>query len=420
MTAFSTFFTPYFQLSNVAAWGISQNLEGLGLFKYINDQLIEINGTTQFILNLDPANGVAIVTLALTIILAITFLLNIRACFYLGVKAGIVGTLIWVMPGMLALCGVLVDIRAFGPDVFRFNAGFPGGVECAAANLLIFLVLGWSVVMLVGVHWKRDRFKNVYDHIWYPLGLVAALYFVVDASTAFYRIDIEDVRQRKVQALDLYSESTKNLVLACSENDAVRKSGKKLCIFANHLKSEIYTDLNFTKNKKMSAPSWVDKLENDSDLTREIQYLNDWACNSINLAARCIKFSDNVLVNAADSGKDFLFPPTRYAAALGKYYSSGVRTDEKVDEIERGRNIRFFTFMAVAFLAGGKVANASRALLTKDIVQSKAWSAIVVKFIFNFIKRVFAKLFRISLHMAYVARGWIVRVNFSWLKFRKK
>jgi len=127
------FFLPYLTLCHVASWGLAQNLEGIGLFTYLNSQPMQVGDAIFYPMNLNPRLGVANLAVCLTGVLVVVFLLNIRACFYLSKWVGCTSLILWTLPGMLNMLGYMPEFRVLGPDVFRFGIGFPGtaGISCS-------------------------------------------------------------------------------------------------------------------------------------------------------------------------------------------------------------------------------------------------------------------------------------------------
>jgi hypothetical protein len=391
------FLAPYIQLCGLAAWGVAQNMEGVGLFTYINSPSITVNSATHFLTVWSVDQGVAVLLGIFALLLPLLFLLNIRACFYLSTRIGIVGLALWSAPGILALLGVTPGTHQFVPDVFRFGKGFSGSVESAAACLLILLVLGWSLVMLAGAYWPRDRFKNIYDHIWYPLGLVAALYFVIDSSLPFYRGDLDNSNERAVSVLNLYSDSTKNLELACVESAFVQSNAKNLCARVKNIGWEIKSTLEMGKvvRAKIQLTDWVKLLTEERQIGLEIDVINAWACGEKSLWNQCKKIPFDTLLSSKELDQYYFFPPNIYAQALLKYYASMEKSNRKIEDIERGHNIRYFAFLLVAFLAGGKVANATRALRSEDSIRPKSWLLAITRILIKFAKIVLANANRL-------------------------
>ncbi|WP_155122825.1 hypothetical protein [Burkholderia ubonensis] len=402
------FLAPYAYLCLLSAWGIAQNLEGLGIFKYFNEPVRQIAGKPFMLLSFDPAVGVSIISVITTLVLLTVFYLNVRACFAVGRKLGIVSISIWVLPGLLSIFGCTVDAKWFAPDVFRFAVGFPGGVGSAAANLGIALVFGWSVAILYGGKWDKNKLKNVYDHFWYPLGLAAVLYFVVDSGLPFYKADANEEIDRQVAILNLYKDSAKNIGRACAENKYIAGNAIRLCSFQKGLSDQIFVQLNEKRELrgKMDVPDWLKTLSagKDEQLLRDIDFVNQWACADGNIREFCLKIPLEDVLSSKNPDESYVFLPPDYAAIIIKSQSLLKGIDGRIGDIERGHNIRYFAFLAVGLLAGGKVANATRALLRGDVVKQKSLIIGFLKIVYSMAAATFICL----------RRG----LNFLFAKFR--
>ncbi|WP_410706577.1 hypothetical protein [Citrobacter braakii] len=416
---FIQFFLPYLTLCNLASWGLAQNLEGLGIFQYLNSQPIQIGDNVVYPLNLNPVIGVTSLSITLTGILIVVFVLNVRACFYLNKWVGGIGLLLWFLPGLLNLFGFLPDIRSMGPDIFRFGDGFPGSMKSAAANLLICLVSGWSIILLISSFWKKNTFKNFYDHIWYILGLIAALYFVVDAGLPSYKADLSEADDRMVRTLKLFRAGEERLEILCPLPEVAALS-PSLCALTPELRWNIprYLDLNSTFRVKSESPNWTAKLTSEPTLAIEIEKLNIWTCTHPSHKSLCQTVPTDTAMSIKDIDKPIAFPPPSYALSIQALHASMQKADQRISEIERGHNTRYFVFLILAFMAGGKLANASRSMVKDDSVLPPSWILQSIKClgyitIYSF-KEIVMLLTLISRLLAQKA----VVINVHWKKFR--
>ncbi|EPV0864026.1 hypothetical protein ACV1OS_002283 [Vibrio cholerae] len=380
------FFLPYLSLCYLASWGLAQNLEGLGLFKFINSQPVQVGENVFYPLNLSPTIGVAGLSLILTVILLFVFLINVRACFYLNKWFGVVGLILWTLPGILSLLDYLPDIINLGPEIFRFEEGFPGSMESAAANLFISLLGGWSVILLIGSFWKKNTFKNAFDHIWYTLGLIAALYFVVDSGLPSYRSDLQEADNRMVRALQLLYTGGENLEQLCSLPEG-KELSPSLCAKAPNIKRNILNHLDLDSNlrAKIEPPHLISQLANDPELATQITAINNWACSQFQKKPQCQTIPMDSMLALEDMSNLIVFPTSKYASAVQHAYESMQKSEQRIHEIEQGHNTRYFVFLLLAFLAGGKLANASRSMVKDDRVNPPSWALISAKSLFQMI-----------------------------------
>lgn len=378
---FLQFFLPYLTLCHLASWGIAQNLEGLELFHYLNTAPIQFGDSVLYPMNLNPAIGVANLSVALTGILVLVFLLNIRASFYLNKWIGGTSLILWLLPGLISVLGYMPDIRGMGPDVFRFGTGFPGSTAPTVANLLICLIGGWSSILLLGSHWKKSTFKNAYDHIWYTLGLIAVLYFVADTGLPSYKEDLANNSKRMTHTLQLFRSAGEHLEVLCPLPEAARLS-PALCALAPELKGRVFSYLDMEDNlrARIAPPGWAATLAHDPVLARQIEALNNWACVQGRQPAQCQTVPTDTALSIKDIDTPLAFPPPRYAELIHRLHASMEASDKRIHDIRQGHNLRYFIFLVIAILAGGKLANASRAMVGDDSVRPPSWILMSIKY----------------------------------------
>lgn len=381
MGPIASFFAPYIQICLLAAWGIAQNLEGLGLFGVLNSAPMQVGQYSFTPLNLNPLPGVLALSVCTAVMLIYSLVTNVRAGFYLGPRAGVLVVALWLAPGAAALFGISLVPSELGPDVFRFNAGFTGSVGSAAANLFLFLTAGWSSVMLVGVRWKKDQSKNAYDHLWYSLGLVAALYFVTDSGLPFYRADLDNAIGRYEKLLDVYIAAATSLSAACETSPSIQDTSPALCEMLPTIVQGIKLDRELQRPVRPSVDlgDWAKYLRGPP-VAAEIARLSALPCET---ALPCHKYPADIALDGDAHLRGRGFPSNAYLDSFPRYRASLVKAHEKIGSTERSHNLRYFAFLAVAFLAGGKLANASRSLRQADKVRPASWSIIVLRSIYG-------------------------------------
>ncbi|AUA57654.1 hypothetical protein CVS48_17510 [Achromobacter spanius] len=250
------------------------------------------------------------------------------------------------------------------------------------ANLLMCLIGGWSFILLIGSRFGRNEFKNFYDHIWYTLGLMAALYFVVDSGLSSYQKDLIEKDDRLVQTLELFRAGEKNLEMLC-ELPEVRDISPALCALASKMDWNLrnYLDFKTVLRARIEPPDWISTLTHDPEVALEITALNTAACGRQERLTQCQKISPELAVSMQDLDSTFVFPPPDYAKAISKIHASMSQTDDRIQQIHRGHNMRYFIFLFVAILAGGKLANASRAMVKYDSISPPSWTLLTVKYL---------------------------------------
>lgn len=380
------FLMPYVNLCLQAAWGVAQNLEGLGFFGYLNTAPMIKNGMVFYPANFNPAQGVGIIAAIISCVFFIVFLLNIRACFYLNKWFGYISLGLWFLPGILSVVGWMPEYQNMGPDVFRFGKGFPGSTVSGAANLFICLLSGWSIIMLFSTFWKKNSFKNAYDHVWYTVGLSAALYFVVDTGLPSYKDDLSNADNHIVQTLNFFYSAEERVEVLCLQQEVMQLS-PLLCKSVPELKWTTlnYLELNEALRAKIEPPDWTVNLPKNQVLADQVSLLNNWACVQGHALSQCQKIPIDIAISLKDLDVLVVFPPPSYAERIQLLYESMKKADLYVEGIEKGHNQRYFLFLLLAFLAGGKLANASRAMIKHDITfREKSWLVIILKHVYFF------------------------------------
>jgi len=376
------FLHPYLLFCNLSAWGLAQNLEGLGLFHYINDFPMRVGNEVIYPLNFSPIHGVNGLSGVLTLMLIPISLLNIRAGFYLNKWAGWFSLCLWVIPGGMSMLGYVPDLRNFGPDKFQFGANFTGSTTSAAANLIICLIAGWSVIMLFGALWKKNTFKNAYDHIWYVLGLIAALYFVVDSGLPSYKEDLSESGDRTTSIMQFYRSGEQNLAALCKDPIVVNQA-PDLCSLAPAMKWAFQDNfiLKDILRARIDLPDWVSSVASDPSLKKQIDAFNAMTCSPGQSRGNCQTVPIEMSLDEDDYKNPVAFLPPPYAQALQRLHKSMQKADDHIQEIERGHNVRYFVFLLLAFVAGGKLANASRSMVKHDTVRPPSWLFVIIRFV---------------------------------------
>lgn len=375
------FLHPYLLFCNLAAWGLAQNLEGLGLFHYINDLPMRVGNEVFYPWNMKPTHGVNGLSGVLTLILVPISLLNIRAGFYLNKWTGWISLCLWVIPGGMSLLGYVPDLHNFGPDKFQFSANFTGSTPSAAANLIICLIAGWSIIMLLGALWKKNTFKNAYDHIWYVLGLIAALYFVVDSGLPSYKEDLSEAGERITSIMQLYRNGEQNLTTLCKDPIVVNQT-PDLCSLIPAMEWGFQNNfvLKDILRARIDLPNWVSSVASNPSLKKQIDAFNTIACQPSQSRGKCQTVPIEISLGMNDYKNPVAFLPPTYAQALQRLHKSMQKSDDHIQEIERGHNARYFVFLLLAFVAGGKLANASRSMVKHDKVRPPSWLFMITRF----------------------------------------
>ncbi|EPB4306251.1 TPA: hypothetical protein ACJHGT_003293 [Yersinia enterocolitica] len=143
---------------------------------------------------------------------------------------------------------------------------------------------------------------------------------------------------------------------------------------------------------KIDLPDWVDRLASYPPMAVQIDALNKWACSPESIRGNCQTLPIEMVLGHEDFEVPMVFLPPPYAKELAGLHKLMQTADEHIQEIERGHNGRYFVFLMLAFVAGGKLANASRSMARHDTVRSRSWLCICFGFVLKNILLTIRKL----------------------------
>lgn len=175
------FFHPYAKFLHGAAYNLHQILEGLGVVTSTftgRNEAGQITGTYW-----SPDEAVIMFTLGDLMMRAVLLIPLLAAAAYTVNKKR--GMLIFfaglLLPGVLNCLGLFPNIN-YLPIRYSINGVGKLGSEVGLIPLLLLCALaGWALMVLIYDNLNlTDRFRQLYDHFWFPLALVAAVFFVAD------------------------------------------------------------------------------------------------------------------------------------------------------------------------------------------------------------------------------------------------
>jgi hypothetical protein len=174
------FFHPYIKFLHGAAYNLHQILEGLGVvsstFTGRNDAG-QITGTYW-----SPDEAMVLMLGYLMMLSLLLIPLLAAAAFTVSKKRGVlIFFALLFLPGVLNCLG-LFPIINYLPIRYTINGVGKLGSEVGLIPLLMLCALtGWGVMVLIYDNLNlTERARQLYDHFWFPLALVAAVFFVAD------------------------------------------------------------------------------------------------------------------------------------------------------------------------------------------------------------------------------------------------
>jgi hypothetical protein len=431
---FDMFIFPYLSAAFGAAYALLQNLDGLDWLK------------TSFPFAAHPSSAFAIIqshptptevakVLALGFFAYIWILAFVFSfCGYLAAqtKGFAFTTLLVLMPGVFGAMGLLGKPN-FSPDVYSVGkTGYLGSPEGTIPIVLLGLVTGWCVVVfLADTLGLGEKFRHWYDHFWYSLAILGAVFFVHDSQTNELRIELDSAVAEVRNASQYLVKDLVGYLEHCKKEKLVNAS----CVWAESIQWKL-NDYSYTgaENFVKSGPEFVasmftysysdthiQKLRRDSSsitqIRAEIERYNStkcpvthiangvWRRASISSICRaiplqyCMAFFDDSLPSAREMrpldvvaiSSDCVIP------ILVKLRAQQEKLVVKLREQAIYKNFRWMFLVSMSIVAGGKVANASGKLLDLGSKQTSGRAVRAANSTLRAIKQVSTMLCAISI-----------------------
>jgi hypothetical protein len=373
------FIEPYIFFCGSSTYSLIQNMESMGWSSFWDGIFI------------DPHSTFIIYFYAYLILLPVVALLSILASFSLNRMLGGLVVVLWILPGALSLYGVDV-ISVDTPDSYKLNSGsmYVGETRSTLYNVFICFLLGWSITtLLVHVFKISKNFKESYDHVWYVFGLAAAVIFVVDSNIAFYKTELTESESNISKTLSLITNQLNYTNSICLKNrkDLIENGiSKEFCEWVDKAKFNYFwlsEDKAFTRHLK--SLSDFDALV-PAERLADISNFNDLICHSEIETSNC-----NLLpFELGRFTKGFEWPKSRFALAivplndaLKIFWEQSSKRYKKLDVVKDVPNTKWFFYMILGFIAGGKVANSSRTLAGAPKPIFRYWCAAVYRILLS-------------------------------------
>ncbi|WP_144417752.1 hypothetical protein [Pseudomonas protegens] len=266
MSFWYLFIKPYAYISLLAAYGLAQNLEGVGLFGYMNG--VYEPGIPFLLLNLDPTIGVRKLTGLMLVLFPIFLLVVIRAGFVLGVRTGSLMIIGALAPGVMSAIGFDFHIPNYAPEEFLLGPGYLGGLWNSGVIFILSFVLGWAGVLLIANIFKSQSFKHVYDHIWCCMPLIGCLYLVVSSQAKFDEEQVVDLNQSIQSYLQFYQEGYSLLALECVNNPLLARETLICSKVFKASKSLLEQSISSDPKVRRYQDGWLDSLLSKGEISK--------------------------------------------------------------------------------------------------------------------------------------------------------
>jgi len=198
----SNFFFPYIAFLYGAAYSIQQILEGVGL---ASSNFLERNEKGLIVGSYwSPAEAVTPILGLLLLYSIILFLALLAAGFVIARWRGVALVFaLLAVPGLLNVAGLWPQIN-YLPDSFYIGGGSLGSSLGFVPLLILSLLTGWCTTVIVYDSLNlTDRFRGYYDHLWYATALLAGVFFVADSVGSRHASNLAE-ENRISRAASLY------------------------------------------------------------------------------------------------------------------------------------------------------------------------------------------------------------------------
>jgi len=360
------FTKPYIYWIYSAAHALAHNMESIGWLSYWNGPYIE------------PMLAFSIV-LGLYLFIAIfVIFLNIIAAFTISRLLGVITVILWLLPGLLYSFGYPF-LSGELPNRFHSSDGilYVGETESALINVFFSFIFGWSITTLVIHIFKLyTNFKNIYDHIWYVIALTAAVFFVVDSNTRYFKEELTKSEKNIQNGITLLDKQLQRIHIMCTtNNNEIRQSGASglFCQWIPKARFRIWWlsgQVSFSReygdipNYESFISEWKDF--DKEQIRKDIDTLNQYYCESQSYSGYCTQIP---FVLARFTKHEYK-PSQKYFLAAEKlmtgieaHWKQSIRNNKEMEKTKKNSSIKWFFYILFGAIAGGKVANASRSIV---------------------------------------------------------
>ncbi|VVM75384.1 hypothetical protein PS664_02007 [Pseudomonas fluorescens] len=180
---FIKWFEPYYRFLRGGAYSLEQSFDGL---HWMSTNFVVRDDSGKIVDSYWSPDEALAIPFAL-LLLSVVFLLPVLlAAFYTLRKTGgvVVGLIILIAPGVLNVFGLFPDVNYIPRRYVLDGTGTLGQPAGFIPILLLAMLWGWALIVLVYDNFNLgERFRQLYDHLWFPTALAAAVFFVADSDS---------------------------------------------------------------------------------------------------------------------------------------------------------------------------------------------------------------------------------------------
>lgn len=389
MTSFLLdFLRPYLVMQLGMTYSLQQSLEGLGInktqFEPWTDQTGSIAGTS---ISVDASLGLPLLAIvALSVMWFVIAMMALRALW--GRLAMWLGMLFMLMPGLFSIAGAWPEIQWL-PRSYVIGPGYVGSPWGMLLLQGFAITTGWALIVWLSCRLRLDdRFRHGYDQFWYALAISAGLFFVADLDANDQRENLRESAATSRAASSYLLDQVRHLDEACESGvvmlplacEWARTSQWWLDSYA-HYGERLYWQLGpeqewsiYTGSSSTPDDKVVDALRHELHqynlLLCPVTHLGEGISRSSRVSRFCQMPPADFCISHPSrhlSGVSPIEARSRTVAIANEcvvptLYRLKVQQASlaaSVADNSRARHLRTLFFILVAFVAGGKVANAS-------------------------------------------------------------
>ncbi|WP_155724773.1 hypothetical protein [Stutzerimonas stutzeri] len=388
------FLNPYVMFLYGASHNLHQILEGLGI---VSSSFVERNNAGDIVGGYWSPTEAMIPTLGgLTLIALFTIALAAGASWTIGRMRGLLTySILLCTPGILSWLGAFPTIN-YLPTRFSINgAGALGSEIGLIALLTLCVIFGWAVVLIAYDNLNlTERFRQIYDHFWFPLALVAAVFFVADNGANKDLAVLEQAESEITGASGYLLSQVRRYNDHCKHNDLQNLRSCQWSQYVQHNLTEISRNgafyyIEFAPDSSAgyyAAPGKAITDEAILEIRLEIAKYNNDLCpvthfsrevsRSAPLSSTCerapLEFCSAQpdpgpgLVNSHIAIRTVALASECIIPRLASSKDHLRKLSNLVSQHEISKNYRWLYFLVVAALVGGKVALSTTKLCSMD------------------------------------------------------
>lgn len=428
------FFLPYLRFLAGAAYNVQQTLDGLHLH---SSNFLEYGPDGHIVGSYWSASEAMILPLGGLIILAAIIAIGILLAGYvIGRWKGVaIAAFVICLPGLLSTAGIGLQFY-FVPDEYVVGGtGVLGDVPGMVPLVVMALAAGWALaIALMDTFNLGERYRNIFDHIWYSMAVIAGVFFVGDSAAsrldkqlAEYSGDRRFAAGYIVRQLHDYSAECLSKGLPASLSCAWAGSVQERLAEFSLWPSSVYfksgpkaTDELYQINGRKLTPDEIISLR------REIIALNNQACPTREIgvgirqlthpsdrcqrppAGACRSYPEPL--EGLDE-KDTFLHPVHIASeciipSLVRFREQEERLSERLNAVAKSKHLRWLFYICFSLLAGAKVASATAKVVEIDRRPSSEKRRLL-RFTIGILVRVW-RMARVLSSLLWTSGRWVV------------